>query len=534
MTTIAFAFVSSARRRCLRRPRLSRVRRDANSTDTATMTLSMSMSKRRRRRRRPGHRHRARRHRARDRTVVASRRASPSATTSRVGAAMRGDARRCAAWHSCANQPSHRDMMVRAIAPRVVARATACTARCASTTSASTSGANAAIDVEGDDDGTTERGQERALVHYCKGLREALRACDDDGATIARERESLVRACERLKATLPVKYRSGAFMSAGALATAFGYELERARSAEHLAAITNVKVRAAEKGLVPYHSARESYARVRELLDGSVELRHLDFAANRIEDAKSATPWTLTHNTPAFDAKLVAAAIEVRRTGYAIVDGLVGEPMASAIRHSLENFVDEDEDARTFSKGELDQSERRILGDATVDNIRDDTIAWLKGDERDMVGAFAQFLRVTLLHPLFNAFATTSRGSPSAPPLAPVDSYVSNAMLSVYAPGARGFVSHVDNCGPDIDPRALSVVYYPISSTPEEGGAMVLFPGHKTKEVRLTPTRDRLVLFASARVPHAVEPRARDASRRIAASFWFVGQPLAVMAAAET
>jgi len=426
-------------------------------------------------------------------------------------------------------------MVVRAIAPRVIARATAArTARCASTTSASTSGARAAIDVEGDDDGTTERGQERALVHYCKGLREALRACDDDGATIARERESLVRACERLKATLPVKYRSGAFMSAGALATAFGYELERARSAEHLAAITNVKVRAAEKGLVPYHSARESYARVRELLDGSIELRHLDFSANRIEDAKSATPWTLTHNTPALDAKLVAAAIEVRRTGYAIVDGLVGEPMASAIRHALVNFVDEDEDARTFSKGELDQSERRILGDATVDKIRDDTIAWLKGDERDMVGAFAQFLRVTVLRPLFSAFATTSHGSSSAPPLAPVDSYVSNAMLSVYAPGARGFVSHVDNCGPDIDPRALSVVYYPISSTPEEGGAMVLFPGHATKEVRLTPTRDRLVLFASARVPHAVEPRARDASRRIAASFWFVGQPLAVMAAAET
>jgi Rps23 Pro-64 3,4-dihydroxylase Tpa1-like proline 4-hydroxylase len=102
-------------------------------------------------------------------------------------------------------------------------------------------------------------------------------------------------------------------------------------------------------------------------------------------------------------------------------------------------------------------------------------------------------------------------------------------MLSVYAPGARGFVSHVDNCGPDIDSRALSIVYYPSSSMPDEGGALVLFPGHQTKEIRLMPTHDRLVLFASARVPHAVEPRASDASRRIAASFWFLGEPLAVM-----
>ena len=40
---------------------------------------------------------------------------------------------------------------------------------------------------------------------------------------------------------------------------------------------------------------------------------------------------------------------------------------------------------------------------------------------------------------------------------------------------------------------------------------------------------DRLVLFASARVPHAVESRARDAAgRRVAASFWFLGDPRAV------
>ena len=52
--------------------------------------------------------------------------------------------------------------------------------------------------------------------------------------------------------------------------------------------------------------------------------------------------------------------------------------------------------------------------------------------------------------------------------LLPSDAYVTNAMLSVYAPGAPGFVPHTDHCGP-ADPRRITAVYYPNGAWDEVG-----------------------------------------------------------------
>lgn len=93
---------------------------------------------------------------------------------------------------------------------------------------------------------------------------------------------------------------------------------------------------------------------MRELLDGFIEFRYFDFFVNRIEDVKSVMLWILIYNMFVFDVKFVVVVIEVRCIGYVIVDGFVGELMVSAIRYAFANFVDEDEDARIFSKGEFD------------------------------------------------------------------------------------------------------------------------------------------------------------------------------------
>ena len=397
----------------------------------------------------------------------------------------------------------------------------------------STSGARRASTGEEEVDGSTDEGQERALMHYCAGVRRIF-SQREDASALSRDREVIVDCCDELKRTLPVTYKSGTFMSAVALQTAFGFEIEHARGADDLAAITNLVVRCAEKGLVPYHNARETYARVRDVLTqhGATAAAQTleDFAGERIgkgdpHDVHDVTPWTMTRNNPTLDAKLVQAAMDVQKSGYAVVDDVFGAATSRAIQNTLETFVATHfADENVFKKGELDYSERHVLGDAQVDKMRDDTISWLSGDEDGLVGAFAQTLRTTMLFPLHLAL---SQGSQSV--LAPVDSYVSNVMLSVYEPGARGFVPHVDNCGPDVDKRALTAVYYPCSSDSREGGALTLFPGDGDREIRFFPTRDRLVLFASARVPHAVESRARDAAgRRVAASFWFLGDPRAV------
>ena len=80
------------------------------------------------------------------------------------------------------------------------------------------------------------------------------------------------------------------------------------------------------------------------------------------------------------------------------------------------------------------------------------------------------------------------------------DGYVANAMLSVYRPGAPGFVPHTDHCGPS-DPRRITAVYYPNSSSwPEAaGGQFVLWP-RDSRRREVAPVGDRLVVFYSDEV----------------------------------
>ena len=111
-------------------------------------------------------------------------------------------------------------------------------------------------------------------MHYCAGVRRIF-SQREDASALSRDREVIVDCCDELKRTLPVTYKSGTFMSAVALQTAFGFELERARGADDLAAITNLIVRCAERGLVPYHNARETYARVRDVLTQHLSLIHI-------------------------------------------------------------------------------------------------------------------------------------------------------------------------------------------------------------------------------------------------------------------
>ena len=383
-----------------------------------------------------------------------------------------------------------------------------------------------------DDDGNDDGNENDVTVATCERLREILRPYDHSPLSLRSNRASVTKECVKMR-TEWITRGGDARELTRATTTAFAYECERSASALALAECVNVKAMCAEHGVVPYHAVRMTYHGARaalarrgeteavEALDAYAGARAFGDARGR---ASNVTPWTLTANEPFMDAKIVAACVDVKQRGFAVVDGALGEAKAEAVRDALERYVVEAKS--TFTRGELDQAERSIIGDAMVDSIRDDSIAWLTGDERGLVGAFAQFMRVTLLNPLHLALGGDKV-------LAPVDSYVSNVMLSVYENGARGFVPHVDNMGPHVDPRALTAVYYPTSSAPSEGGALVLFPSDPERAMKITPTTDRLVLFASARVPHEVEPRSVDArSRRIAASFWYIGDPNAVVASA--
>lgn len=75
--------------------------------------------------------------------------------------------------------------------------------------------------------------------------------------------------------------------------------------------------------------------------------------------------------------------------------------------------------------------------------------------------------------------------------------------VSVYAPGAPGFVPHTDHCGPS-DLRRITAVYYPNAGEwpAGDGGQLVLWPketgsgggGGGGRRREIAPVGDRLVV----------------------------------------
>ena len=188
--------------------------------------------------------------------------------------------------------------------------------------------------------------------------------------------------------------------------------------------------------------------------------------------------------------------------------------MANALRRHV------DETRESFRPGELDATGRSARA------VRGDVVAWLAGDEgldEDeranpapvRAGAVAQLMRSCLSDHLASSMPSGE--------LAPSDAYATNAMLSVYAPGGRGFAPHRDHCGP-ADPRRITAVYYPNRADWREsdGGRLVLRPGEANRRVAVAPAGDVLVLFRSDEVEHEVEPVREGAEERLALSYWYL------------
>ena len=215
---------------------------------------------------------------------------------------------------------------------------------------------------------------------------------------------------------------------------------------------------------------------------------------------------------------------EMHRKGYVVIDGVLGEKNSKICEEAAMKFYESDPGTRKFKSGELAYEEKN---DATTQKkegkYRDDEIAWLTGDERPVaLGALSQFLRDTLGDILCNVFNEKKDGSNKHLLLSPTD-YHSNVMLSVYSSNRGGFVKHLDHDDAS-DPRKISAVYYLNSqwNENENRGALLLYPegGEDSTPVRVNPIRDRLVLFWSDTMYHAVEPSERR--KRFACSFWYL------------
>ena len=389
----------------------------------------------------------------------------------------------------------------------------------------------------------TEDDQQRLLEHYAVGLRGILAEHDDltDPALTAKMRA--------LRDDAPVRLEHR-FWGAQFLAMAFGHELGFA--AAHppaLRAIFNLGVVAAENGLVPFQAMRSAHGQLARL--GVLRCDRVDPGAEggdgwSLATPRAATPWELF----ASDRLRVAAreaAAGLLAHGSAVVDGALGPRLAEAASAALTRHVASER--HLFSAGRLDQTGRSDV------STRGDIISWISGDEGAdealrlgagiwgghvpgssegllgrcppavvSPGAVAQMFRSCLSDHVISAMP--------AGVLMSSDNYVTNAMMSVYAPGAPGFVPHTDNCGGH-DLRRVTAVYYPASNgdwdVDRDGGALVLRPGEDGTGGRretIAPEGDRLVVFYSDEVEHEVVGVSEGASReRLALSFWYLKPP---------
>lgn len=241
--------------------------------------------------------------------------------------------------------------------------------------------------------------------------------------------------------------------------------------------------------------------------------------------------WSMTFPSEKILSSAGEIQNEMHRKGYVILDGVLGDVNSKICEEAAWKFYDGDLGKTKFKSGELAYEEKNAASLSSSSSMppqkdskyRDDEVTWLSGDERGALGALSQFLRDTLGSLFFELFAARD-GSNKQLLLRPED-YHSNAMLSVYSSDRGGFVKHLDHDNAS-DPRKISAVYYLNSDwdDKENGGALLLYPSTEGKNheevVRVNPIRDRLVLFWSDKMYHAVEPSVKK--NRLACSFWYL------------
>ena len=404
-----------------------------------------------------------------------------------------------------------------------------------SSSSLKSSFANYSSHDDTDDDLQREkRMQERWTVAYAVAVRDAFQAktskCEEEPAlrAVLEVKEALEKETKKRK-NEELKMCNFTFaLSSLASREMLMAELNIAQNEDEVTRVLNLAKRLADVGASSAHFARTL---------GWAAL-HADVPARAVEKSlvgeKLMRPevrryendilWSITYP----NAKIVLSREEIRnemhRKGYVVIDGVLGEKNSKICEEAAMKFYESDPGTRKFKSGELAYEEKN---DATTlkkeGKYRDDEIAWLSGDERPVaLGALSQFLRDTLGDILCNVFNEKKDGSNKHLLLSPTD-YHSNVMLSVYSPNRGGFVKHLDHEDAS-DPRKISAVYYLNSdwNENENRGALLLYPegGEDSTPVRVNPIRDRLVLFWSDRLYHAVEPS--EGRKRFACSFWYL------------
>ena len=373
--------------------------------------------------------------------------------------------------------------------------------------------------------------RERWTVAYAVAVRDAFQAktskCEEEPAlrAVLEVKEALEKETKKEE----MKFKAITFaLSSLASREMLMAELNVAQNEDEVTRVLNLAKRLADAGASSAHFAR---ALAFEVLKANVPARAVEksligekLMRPEVRRYENDILWSITVPSEKIVLRREEIRNEMHRKGYVVIDGVLGEKNSKICEEAAMKFYESDPGTRKFKSGELAYEEKN---DATTQKkegkYRDDEIAWLTGDERPVaLGALSQFLRDTLGDILCNVFNEKKDGSNKHLLLSPTD-YHSDVMLSVYSSNRGGFVKHLDHDDAS-DPRKISAVYYLNSqwNENENRGALLLYPegGEDSTPVRVNPIRDRLVLFWSDTMYHAVEPS--EGRKRFACSFWYV------------
>jgi hypoxia-inducible factor (prolyl hydroxylase) len=215
------------------------------------------------------------------------------------------------------------------------------------------------------------------------------------------------------------------------------------------------------------------------------------------------------------------AATSLSRSGYAVVDGLVGSAAGVRQLHEQVRSLPQEGGRLAWERGAVGGGETG----AVLSRVRGDRFLEVSGRDDDDSGSCCDF--VPALVARFDALLLAV--SRQVPALKGVDLTLrSRPMLACYPAGKNArYIRHVDN--PDGNGRVVTCIYYLNADwAPADGGQLRLHPaatagavGAAGTTVDVDPIADRLVLFWSdARMPHEVLPALnRD---RWALSVWYM------------
>lgn len=222
---------------------------------------------------------------------------------------------------------------------------------------------------------------------------------------------------------------------------------------------------------------------------------------------KSSSPFQSLLQNPGIKRALQ----DLRRNGYAVVDGAFGDPIANGLKDEISNLWRQGELGPNFTQFMRPNHPPELLQKSSIFEQSSEFVAPGKwGENLDRLVSTAP----SILHPIMNH--SLSMNELDVPHQGPPP-IIKTTIKVQYNTGNGGcFPLHFDTA-PGADSKLVTAIYYLNQSwAPPHGGELVLYP-FPYEPTMIEPLWDRLVIFSSPTMLHRVLP---SSAPRMCLTMW--------------